>query len=469
MSNAAAASPSTPRPLAVAILAAGQGTRMRSEIPKVLHEVGGRPLLAHALATAEAADPDRVALVVGHGGGAVAETARALRPDIAVCEQAERRGTAHAVSMAVPALAGFEGDLLVLYADTPFIAPKTVARLRAARDSAALVVLGFESAVPGGYGRLILGQGGLLDRIVEAKDATEAELAVTACNSGVMLGDAQTMIRLLAEVGNDNAQGEYYLTDLPGLARAEGLATAVVFCPEEETLGVNSRADLARAEAAFQARARARAMADGATLIAPETVFFSHDTRLGRDVTVEPNVIFAPGVAVEDGARIMGFCHLADCRIGPGATIGPFARLRGETVIGPGCRVGNFVEMKRARLGPRAKAAHLAYLGDAEIGEDANVGAGVITCNYDGVDKHETRIGAGAFIGTNAALVAPLTVGEGAYVATGTVVTEDVPADALAIARAPQTNREGLASRLRKTFAARKAARTAAKRAKAGE
>jgi len=449
------------RPRAVVILAAGQGTRMHSARPKVLHAVGGRPLLHHAMAAAETLAPERVVLVVGHGGEAVAEAARMAQRGVRIVEQAERLGTAHAVSMAATELAGFAGDLFVLYADTPFIRPETLACLGdALAGGAALAVLGFETAEPGRYGRLVLGSDGRLQRIVEAKDATEAEMALTTCNSGVMAGDAATMLRLIGEVGNDNAQGEYYLTDLPGLARAEGREVVAVFCPEAETLGVNDRVDLARAEAAFQAAARRAAMLGGATLIAPETVTFSHDTILGRDVTVGPNVVFGPGVRVAEGARIEAFCHLEGTTIGPGSQVGPFARLRGGAQIGVECRIGNFVEVKNASFADGAKAAHLSYLGDAEIGEGANIGAGTITCNYDGVMKHRTEIGPGAFIGSNTALVAPVRVGADAYVATGTVVTEDVPADALAIARPRQTNRDGLAARLRKAFQARKAEQT---------
>jgi len=444
---------------AVVILAAGQGTRMRSDSPKVLHGVGGRTLLGHALAAAGSLAPERAVVVVGHGGAAVGAAAMAAHPGALVAEQAERLGTAHAVGCAAGALAGFAGTLFVLYADTPFIRPETLADMARRAAQGALVVLGFEAAEPGRYGRLVLGGDGMLERIVEAKDASPDEFRLTVCNSGVMAGDAETMLRLIGQVGNDNAQGEYYLTDLVGLARAEGLPVAAVLCDEAETMGVNDRVDLARAEAAFQAEARRAAMLGGATLIAPETVFFSHDTVLGRDVVVGPNVVFGPGVSVADRARIEAYCHLAECRIGAGSTIGPFARLRGGAEIGPDCRIGNFVEMKKARLAEGAKAAHLAYIGDAEVGPGANIGAGVVTCNYDGVAKHQTRIEAGAFIGTNASLVAPVTIGEGAYVATGSVVTEDVAPDALAIARSRQTTLEGRASRLRKTFAARKAAK----------
>ncbi len=456
MSNAEP--PAASRPLAVVVLAAGRGTRMRSALPKVLHPVGQSPMLAHVLAAAAALRPERVAVVVGHGAEAVGAAARAARPDVAICVQAEQRGTAHAVLAARAALEGFAGDLLVLYGDTPLLAPDTLARLRAGRAGADLAVLGFEARDPGRYGRLVLGEDGLA-RIVEARDATAEELAIRLCNSGVMAGDCATMLALLDEVRADNAQGEYYLPDIVGLARARGLSAAAVLCEEAETMGVNDRVELAAAEAAFQARARRAAMLSGATLIAPETVWFAADTALGEDVTVEPNVIFGPGVRVASGARIHAFCHIERTEIGPGATVGPFARLRGGTVLGAGVRVGNFVEIKAAELGEGAKAAHLAYLGDARVGQGANIGAGAITCNYDGVDKHRTEIGDGAFVGTNAALVAPVSVGPGAYVATGTVVTTSVPADALAIARVAQQNREGAAARLRQVLAARKAAK----------
>ncbi|MGF1659985.1 MAG: bifunctional UDP-N-acetylglucosamine diphosphorylase/glucosamine-1-phosphate N-acetyltransferase GlmU [Rubrimonas sp.] len=439
------------RPCAVAILAAGEGTRMRSTLPKPLHRLAGAPLLHHVLRAAEALAPKRLIVVVGHGGEAVGAAARALRPDALIVEQAERLGTGHAVRCAAPALEGFAGDVVVLYADTPLLTPETLARLRSARaDGAAVAVLGFEAAIPGGYGRLIRAADGSLDRIVEAADATEAERAETSCNSGVMVFDAQKGRGWLAGLSNANAKGEYYLTDLVAAARAEGLECAAVLCPEAETLGVNDRVDLAAAEAAFQARARAAAMRGGATLVAPETVFLAFDTVLGRDVTVGPNVAFGPGVTVEDGVEIGAFCHLEGATIRAGARVGPFARLRPGAEIGPGAHVGNFVEVKNAVLGPGAKANHLAYLGDAEIGAGANIGAGTITCNYDGVAKHRTEIGAGAFIGSNSSLVAPLKVGAGAYVGSGSVITTDVSDDALAVGRARQVEKPGLAARLRR-------------------
>ncbi|MEO0820849.1 MAG: bifunctional UDP-N-acetylglucosamine diphosphorylase/glucosamine-1-phosphate N-acetyltransferase GlmU [Pseudomonadota bacterium] len=447
------------RPLAVVVLAAGQGKRMRSARPKVLHEIAGAPMLAHVLRTAAALGPARMAVVVGHGAEAVGTAAEAVAPGIAVCLQAERRGTGHAARMAAPALEGFEGDLLVLYGDTPLIGAETLARLRAAEG--AVRVLGFEAADPGRYGRLVLGADGTLQQIVEAKDASADELAITLCNSGVMAGDAATMLRLLGDLRDDNAQGEFYLTDLVGLARAEGLTAAAVLCDEAETLGVNDRVQLAAAEAAFQARARRDAMLAGATLTAPETVFLAWDTELAEDVTVGPHVVFGPGVRVAEGAEIRAFCHLERAAVGPGAIVGPYARLRPGAEIGAGAHIGNFVEIKNAVIEPGAKANHLSYVGDAHVGAGSNLGAGTITCNYDGFDKHRTEIGPGAFIGVNTALIAPVSVGADAYVATGTVLTGDVPEGALAIARTEQVNKSGAAGRLRAKLKARKAAKTA--------
>ncbi|MEO1458852.1 MAG: bifunctional UDP-N-acetylglucosamine diphosphorylase/glucosamine-1-phosphate N-acetyltransferase GlmU [Pseudomonadota bacterium] len=447
------------RPLAVVVLAAGQGKRMRSARPKVLHEIAGAPMLAHVLRTAAALGPARMAVVVGHGAEAVGTAAEAVAPGIAVCLQADRRGTGHAARMAAPALEGFEGDLLVLYGDTPLIGAETLARLRAAEG--AVRVLGFEAADPGRYGRLVLGADGTLQQIVEAKDASADELAITLCNSGVMAGDAATMLRLLGDLRDDNAQGEFYLTDLVGLARAEGLTAAAVLCDEAETLGVNDRVQLAAAEAAFQARARRDAMLAGATLTAPETVFLAWDTELAEDVTVGPHVVFGPGVRVAEGAEIRAFCHLERAAVGPGAIVGPYARLRPGAEIGAGAHVGNFVEIKNAVIEPGAKANHLSYVGDAHVGAGSNLGAGTITCNYDGFDKHRTEIGPGAFIGVNTALIAPVSVGADAYVATGTVLTGDVPEGALAIARTEQVNKSGAAGRLRAKLKARKAAKTA--------
>lgn len=438
-------------PCAVVVLAAGEGVRMRSALAKPLHRVGGAPLLHHVLRVAGALAPERLVAVVGHGGAEVAAAARAVAPGVIVVEQTERLGTGHAVRCALPALEGFVGDVIVLYADTPLLTVDTLARLRAARaGGAAVAALGFHAADPGGYGRLVLAADGSLDRIVEAADADAAERAVTLCNSGVMTFDAAQGRRWLAGLSNANAKREYYLTDLVAAARAEGLACAAALCPEAETLGVNDRADLAAAEAAFQAGARLAAMRGGATLVAPQTVFLAFDTVLGRDVTIGPNVVFGPGARVEDGVEIGAFCHVEGATIGAGARVGPFARLRPGAQVGPGAHVGNFVEIKNAVLGAGAKANHLAYLGDADIGAGANIGAGAITCNYDGVAKHRTDIGEGAFIGSNSALVAPVRIGAGAYVGSGSVITADVEADALAIGRARQVEKPGLAARLRR-------------------
>ncbi|MGM0583854.1 MAG: bifunctional UDP-N-acetylglucosamine diphosphorylase/glucosamine-1-phosphate N-acetyltransferase GlmU [Pseudomonadota bacterium] len=453
-------SPDVSRPVAVVILAAGEGTRMKSDRPKVLHPVAGFPMLAHVMAAAGALSPERLVVVAGRGRNEVEAAARAVRPEAQVVEQRERLGTAHAVAQAREALAGFEGDVFVLYGDTPLVRPESLARMSGARTrGAALAVLGFEAADPTSYGRLILDEAGALRAIVEEKDADIAQRATTFCNSGVMCVEAARLWPWLDRVGNDNAKGEYYLTDLVALARADGARAEAVACPEAETLGVNSRAELAAAEAAFQARARAEAMAQGVTMTAPETVFLALDTRLGRDVTLGPNVVFGPGVTVEDGAEILPFCHLEGARVAAGARIGPYARLRPGAEIGAQAHVGNFVEIKNARLDAGAKANHLTYLGDAAVGAGANIGAGTITCNYDGYLKHRTEIGAGAFIGSNAALVAPVRIGQGATVGAGSVITQNVPDDALAVARGRQETREGGAKRLREKLVAQKKAR----------
>ncbi|MCC6006546.1 MAG: bifunctional UDP-N-acetylglucosamine diphosphorylase/glucosamine-1-phosphate N-acetyltransferase GlmU [Rhodobacteraceae bacterium] len=447
-------------PTAVVILAAGAGTRMNSDRPKALHGIGGAPLLAHVLASAAPLAPEVSVVVVGHGGEEVAAAARALDPDIRIAQQPEQRGTAHAVACAAPALAGFEGDLFVLYADTPLIRAETLERMSAARAAGAdVVVLGFEASDPGRYGRLVRDAGGGLERIVEARDASPEELAIRLCNSGVICAPAGLMLELVGEVGSGNAAGELYLTDIVELARHRGRTAAIVSCPEDETLGVNSRADLARAEAAFQARRRAEALAEGVTLIAPETIFFAHDTWIGRDAMVGPNVVFGPGVTVETGAEIRAFCHLEGAHVGSGAVVGPFARLRTGAELGNDARVGNFVEIKEAILGEGSRVNHLSYIGDAEVGAGANVGAGTITCNYDGVMKHRTVIGARAFIGSNTALVAPVEIGAEAMTASGSVVTQDVPAGALALGRARQVNKPGLARALKERLLAIRARR----------
>ncbi len=440
------------------LLAAGAGTRMQSDLPKVLHEVAGAPLFALALASADELDGKRV-IVVGHGGDLVREAALAIADDIDIAEQSEQLGTAHAVSVAAPALEGQGGETVILYGDTPFIRPETIAALQAARTGGADVVfLGFEAADPGRYGRLVTDDNALLE-IVEWEDADEATRAITLCNSGVVLANTDVLLRLVASVGNDNASNEFYLTDIAALARAEGLSVEVVTCEEAETLGVNSRADLAAAETVFQARARAQAMANGVTLEAPETVYFSFDTVIGRDCRVEPNVVFAPGVTVESGARIRAFSHLEGCHVGAGAVVGPYARLRPGAELANNVKIGNFVEVKNAEIADGAKVNHLSYIGDAVIGAGSNIGAGTITCNYDGVFKHRTEVGENVFIGSNTMLVAPVKVGDDAMTASGSVITGDVPDGDLALARSRQVNKPGLARKLFQKLRAAKAAR----------
>jgi bifunctional UDP-N-acetylglucosamine pyrophosphorylase/glucosamine-1-phosphate N-acetyltransferase len=423
---------------AAIILAAGLGTRMRSALPKALHPIAGRPMLRHLLAATEVAF-DRAVVVVGPGMPAL-EAAAAPHPTVV---QADRLGTGHAALQAAPVLEGFAGDAAVLYADNPLITAETMRRLRAARAGADLVLLAMRPADPARYGRVVTDAAGAVRRVVEWADADEAERAITLCNAGVVCAAASDLFRWLRAVRNDNAKGEYYLTDIVAIAVAEGRRVAAVEAPEAETRGINSRAELAEAEAEMQRRLRRAALDGGATLIQPESVVLSHDTRLGQDVTVGPNVVFAPGVTVEDGVEIRAFSHLEGCTVRTGAVIGPFARLRPGTVVERDAHVGNFVELKAAVLGPGAKAGHLSYLGDAEIGAGANIGAGTITCNYDGLNKHRTVVGEGAFIGSDTALVAPVTVGPRALVAAGSVITEDVPADALAIARGRQSVKEG--------------------------
>ncbi|WP_167647791.1 bifunctional UDP-N-acetylglucosamine diphosphorylase/glucosamine-1-phosphate N-acetyltransferase GlmU [Mameliella alba] len=441
---------------ALIVLAAGKGTRMNSDQPKVLHRIAGAPMLWHALRAGAALAPERTVVVGGHGFDAVAEAARDYDPDLSVVEQAEQLGTGHAVRIALPALEGFEGDVVVLYGDTPFISPDTLEAMRAARATHDVVVLGFEAADPARYGRLVM-EGDDLVKIVEFKDATDEERDITLCNSGVIAADKGLLAEMLTRVGNDNASGEYYLTDVPGLARTEGRSATVVRCPEAETLGVNSRTDLAFAEAAFQAAARAELLDLGVTLQAPETVHLAWDTVVGRDAEIEPNVVFGPGVTVESGARIRAFSHLEGCHVSRGAIVGPYARLRPGAELAEDVHVGNFVEVKNAVLHEGVKANHLTYIGDAEVGEKTNIGAGTITCNYDGVFKHRTVIGKRAFIGSDTMLVAPVTIGDGAMTGSGSTITSDVPAGALAIARGKQETKPGLAEKLMNMLRAKKA------------
>jgi bifunctional UDP-N-acetylglucosamine pyrophosphorylase/glucosamine-1-phosphate N-acetyltransferase len=440
------------------LLAAGAGTRMLSDRAKVLHEVGGAPLFAHALASAAHLDGRRV-IVTGHDGEAVTRAALDFDDTLITVDQPERLGTAHAVTMAAQALDGAGGDTLMLFGDTPFIRPETIEAMASARaEGADIVFLGFETHSPNRYGRMVT-EGDRLLKIVEWKDATEAERAITLCNSGVVMASTETLLALAARVGNDNASGEYYLTDIVEIARHDGLTTQVVRCDEAETLGINTRADLARAEAVFQARARAEAFETGVSMQAPETVFFSHDTVIGRDAVIEPNVVFGPGVTVESGATIRAFSHLEGCHVSSGAIVGPYARLRPGAELANDARVGNFVEVKNAQIGEGAKVNHLTYIGDADVGDGSNIGAGTITCNYDGVFKHRTEIGKGAFIGSNTMLVAPVRVGNGAMTATGSVVTRDVPDGAMAVARVKQDNKPDFATRFFARLRAAKAAK----------
>jgi len=433
---------------AAIILAAGQGTRMKSELPKVLHEVGGRAMLDWAIAAAAQTGAERTIVVTGaHAPAVGGHVAKRLGPN-ATAIQDPPLGTAHAVRAAEQALAGFSGDVIILYGDAPFVPPARIEEMFALRAKGGLVVLAFEARDPTGYGR-VMARDGAVERIVEHKDATEAERANRLCNSGVMCVDARTLFQLLAQVRNENAKGEYYLTDIVALGRAAGQATHVVVGEESDAMGVNSKVDLAAAEAAFQRRMRIAMMEGGVTLIDPDTVFFSYDTQVAADVVIEPNVFFGKGVKIAKSARIKAFCHIEGAEIGEGANVGPSARLRPGTKLGPNVKIGNFVEVKNATFGAKAQASHLTYVGDADIGARANLGAGTITCNYDGFDKYRTTIGADAFIGSDTALVAPVKVGDRAYTGTGSVITKDVPDGALAVARSRQANIEGWADKNR--------------------
>jgi len=435
------------------VLAAGEGTRMRTSVPKVLHMVGGRTLLAHVLDAARGAGAPEIAVVVGPDHGAVAKEAKAVAPQAEIFEQSERRGTAHAVLAARAAIARGADDILVMFADTPLIRSETLARLRAAlADGAAVAVLGFTPANPQGYGRLLM-RGDALVAIREERDASAEERRIGFCNGGLMALAGAQALAVLDRIGNANAKGEYYLTDAVALAREMGLKAVAIETSEDDVRGINTKVQLAEAEAVLQRRLRTEAMEAGVTMIAPETVFLSADTKLGRDVTIEPNVVFGPGVTVEDGALIRSFSHLEGARVGKGARIGPFARLRPGADLGADVHIGNFVEVKAATIEAGAKANHLAYIGDASVGAGSNIGAGTITCNYDGFAKHRTDIGKGAFIGSNSSLVAPVKIGDGAYVGSGSVVTKDVPPDSLAVERSDQRIKEGWAKRLREVRA----------------
>jgi bifunctional UDP-N-acetylglucosamine pyrophosphorylase/glucosamine-1-phosphate N-acetyltransferase len=446
--------------LAIVVLAAGKGTRMKSDLHKVLHPVAGRPMLEHLLASAQELAPERQVVIAGHGREQL-EKALGARATIAV--QDPQLGTGHAVQQAQGALADFAGDVLILYGDVPFVRPETmramIERLHAA-DAPAVVVLGFEPADPLQYGRILAHDDGRIAMMVEYKDATPEQRAATLCNSGLMAVNAADLFGLLAQVGNDNANGEYYLVDIVNIATLEGRACAVIVTDDaDEVGGINSRGELAEAEGRWQARRRIRAMAEGATLIAPETVFFAWDTQVGRDVTIEPNVLFGPGVTVADNVVIHAFSHLEGATLESGVAIGPYARLRPGAVLKAGSKVGNFVEIKNAVLGAGAKANHLTYLGDATVGAGANIGAGTITCNYDGYFKHQTVIGERAFIGSNSALIAPVKIGADAIVAAGSAVTRDVADGELRLVRGEQLVKPGWADQFHDAMKKKKAER----------
>jgi bifunctional UDP-N-acetylglucosamine pyrophosphorylase / glucosamine-1-phosphate N-acetyltransferase len=431
------------------VLAAGEGTRMRSQRPKVLHEVAGRSLLAHVLEAVRAAGGTATAVVIGPGAEAVAAEATRILPGAEMFVQTERRGTAHAVLAAKTAIERGADDVLVIFADTPLIRPQTLGRMRAAlAKGAAVVVLGFRPQDPTGYGRLVL-DGGELVAIREELDASEAERAIDLCNGGLMAFAGSTALSILTRIGTKNRKGEFYLTDAVAIARAMNLKAVAIETEEDDVRGINTKAQLAETEAALQQRLRKAAMKAGVTLVAPETIFLSADTKFGNDVVVEPFVVFGQGVTVEDNVVIRSFSHLDRAHVGKGTLMGPYARLRPGARLGENVHIGNFVEIKEAVIEDGAKVNHLSYVGDARLGAGSNFGAGAIVCNYDGVAKHRTDIGKGAFIGSNAALVAPITIGDGAYVATGSVITHDVPADALVIARGRQVVKEGRAARLR--------------------
>jgi bifunctional UDP-N-acetylglucosamine pyrophosphorylase/glucosamine-1-phosphate N-acetyltransferase len=444
---------------AAVILAAGKGTRMKSDVHKVLHPIAGRAMLDHLMGVVDGLGPSHKIVVVGAGREQVQHLVDSRSGEIVV--QEEQLGTAHAVQQAHSKLRDFAGDVLILYGDTPLVEAETMARMLDrlnADDRPAIVVVGFRPADPLAYGRIIAAADGTIEKMVEYKDASEAERSVDLCNSGMMAVRAGDLFPLLARVGNDNSAGEYYLPDIVMLAAGDGRRSAVIEAEPWEMAGVNSRAELALVEAEWQRQRRLRAMADGVTLVAPDTVWFAHDTRVGRDSVIEPNVVFGPGVEIGERVCIRSFSHIEGARIADGAQIGPYARIRTGTEIGEKAKIGNFVEAKNARFGAGAKANHLSYVGDTEVGAKANIGAGTITCNYDGFFKYRTIIGEGAFIGSNSALVAPVRIGDGAIVGAGSVVVRDVPGDAVAIARSKQVNKEGRAARFRGVMSDRKKA-----------
>ncbi len=444
--------------IAIVVLAAGKGTRMKSALPKVMHKVAGRSLLGHVLHAAKALDPAEAVVVVGPGMDAVAAEAAAFFPNARSAVQADRLGTAHAVSMAREALSAFHGTVLILYGDVPLIAPASLKEL-AELAGGGMAVLGFEAKNPHGYGRLLRSGAGHVVAIREELDASPDERAINLCNSGIIAISSALLWALLPKIGNANAKGEYYLTDLVELAAAAGAPCRLALCSEAEVAGVNDRTQLAAIESTLQDLYRRRHMLNGVTLVSPETVFFAADTVIAADVVIEPHVVFGPGVDIAGGVDILAFSHIEGARISSGARIGPYARLRPGAEIGAQAHIGNFVEVKKSVIGRGAKANHLSYIGDAVVGAKSNIGAGTITCNYDGFEKHLTEIGSDVFVGSNTALVAPVKVGDGASIAAGSVITRSVPADSLAMARADMDVREGWAARYKQMKAAKKAAK----------
>ena len=433
---------------AIIILAAGRGERMNSETPKVMHKIAGAPMIMHTLRTAKSLDPDRIIVITGYGAEQVEKEISELEPEIDFVRQIEQKGTGHAVKCAEKMLKNFTGNTLILYGDVPFISPDTLELLIEEKESGTdLVVLGFESKQPGNYGRLIIENDQLIS-IVEAKDATTEQLKITLCNSGVLYTENKILFQLLSNITNENANQEYYLTDIVETAKNQNLSIKVVCCDELETLGINTRSELSSAELTFQIRARERIIENGVTLSQPDTTYFSFDTEIGREACIGPNVVFGPGVTIESGAEILPFCHLEGCHISKGAKIGPFARLRPGTELSEDVKVGNFVEIKNSTISAKSKINHLSYIGDTTIGENSNIGAGTITCNYDGISKHTTEIGNDVFIGSNTLLVAPVSVGDNSMTASGTIVTESIPSGNLAIGRVKQVNKPGYVKKL---------------------